>query len=349
MKSGTVNFAPRLIDWYNIFARDLPWRKTRDPYKIWISEVMLQQTTVTAVIPYFVRWINEYPDLLSVAKAPLEKILKSWQGLGYYSRARNIHAAAKLIVENHSGQIPPDKSQLMRLPGMGPYTTGAVLSIAFDQREPIIDANVRRVLMRQLKLEGPADLRHDKVIRNFLLEVMPQSNNRIFNQALMELGALICKSSDPDCGQCPVRSSCLAYQAKCADKIPKPKKQKIKTIRASLAVLEKDGKYFMQKRPTPGLFAGLWEFPGGKIKSGESPRKALKRELKEELNIEIEIIKKLPQVIQYYTKFKAVLHVWLCRPLAAPKTGPGRKWLTAREFYKYPMPSGTVKIIKSMQ
>ena len=298
-------FSKLMMRWYRVSARDLPWRNTNDPYKIWISEVMLQQTTVNAVIPYYLRWIKEFPDVQTVANSPAQKILKSWQGLGYYSRARNIHAAAKIICKEFAGKFPSNKDTLRRLPGLGPYTTGAVLSIAFDQREPIIDANVRRVIMRQLKLKGKAGPVHDKKIREFLLKVMPKHNNCIFNQSLMELGALICKSKNPNCLMCPVRKSCLAYHAGVVDIIPEPKKQVIKNIFVAVAVIKFGHKYFLQKRPAKGLFADLWEFPGGKIKSGETTEQALLREIKEELGIAVSIEKELPNVTQFYTRRNA--------------------------------------------
>ncbi len=342
-------FAKRLIGWYNVAARDLPWRKTRNPYWIWISEVMLQQTTVKTVIPYYLKWIKKYPKINDVANASAQEILKSWQGLGYYSRARNIQAAAIIICEKFSAVVPKDKQQLRALPGLGPYTTSAVLSIAFDQREPIIDANVRRVVMRQLKINGKATPMHDKKIYDFLLKVMPQSNNRTFNQALMELGALVCRSKNPSCLVCPVRQSCLAYKDGVVDIIPEPKKMIIKNVSAAIAVIKKDDKYFMQKRTAKGLFADLWEFPGGKIELGETPQQALMREVKEELKIAVELEKKLPNVIQFYTQFKAILSVWICRPLTLPKIDKTHKWLTIIDLKKYAVSSGTAKIIEFLE
>lgn len=245
LKQNSV-FAKLLISWYKTSARDLPWRKTKDPYQIWISEVMLQQTTVNAVIPFYERWIEQFPNIKSVAQSSAQYILKSWQGLGYYSRARNIHATAKVIVQKFNGIFPQDKDILRCLPGFGPYTTGAVLSIAFDQREPIIDANVRRVVMRQLNSKGFADSTQDKKILEFLDSVMPQRNNCIFNQALMELGALICRSKNPQCLVCPIRVSCLAYKRGVVDVIPQPKIKVIKNVSAAIAVIRVKGKYYMQ-------------------------------------------------------------------------------------------------------
>src|SRR3990167_3566173 len=177
-----LGFAKKLMAWYRLHARDLPWRRTKDPYKIWISEIMLQQTTVNAVIPYYKRWIKLFPTVKAVAQTPLQKILKTWQGLGYYSRARNIRRTARIITENFGGKLPTDAGDLKRFPGFGPYTIGAVLSIAFDKRHPIVDANVRRVMMRQLALKGFADASQDREIRSYLEEIMPGRGNSIFNQ-----------------------------------------------------------------------------------------------------------------------------------------------------------------------
>lgn len=343
------SFSKNLMLWYQRSARSLPWRETEDPYKIWISEVMLQQTTVNAVIPYFERWIKRFPDVKSVARSSQQTILKHWQGLGYYSRARNIHATANIITKVHKGVFPSDFEILRKLPGFGPYTTGAVLSIAFDQRQPIIDANVRRVVMRQLKLPGPADARHDKTIGDFLLRVMPQKGNRYFNQALMELGALICRPLNPLCLSCPVSKTCLAYQEGMQDVIPTPKKQVIKDVSASIAVIVDKKKYFIQRRPPKGLFADLWEFPGGKVEPGEKPQEALHREIKEELAIEIEVLEPLPKLVQYYTQFKAVLNIWLCRPLQPPQVDQTHKWVSLKELAKYPMPSGSARIVEYLR
>ncbi len=261
-------FSKNLIRWYQKNKRDLPWRKTTDPYKIWISEIMLQQTTVNTVIPYYERWVKQFSTVESVAKAPIQKILKMWQGLGYYTRVRNIHRSAKIICKEYNGKIPEHVDELRKLPGFGPYTVGAVASIAFDKRQPIIDANVRRVVMRQLARKGHADTSQDKKILEFLDQIMPATGNNIFNQAMMELGALVCRSKEPICLFCPVKETCVAYRKGIQEIIPTVKKKLIKEIEAVIAIIEHDGKYFIQKRSSKGLLADLWEFPGGKIEEG---------------------------------------------------------------------------------
>lgn len=338
-----------LLNWYRQNARDLPWRRTRDPYKIWISEVMLQQTTVNAVIPYYRRWVRELPTLHSAAEAPLLKILKLWQGLGYYQRAKNIHKAAKIICAQYEGKIPPDPNALKNLPGFGPYTTGAVASIAFDIPHPIIDANIRRVMMRILAREGFAETAQDSAIWTFLSKIMPTQKAGDFNQALMELGALLCRPRTPVCLLCPIKGDCRAYQKGIQEIIPQPKKRLTQELNAAVGVLKKDGRYFIQKRPSQGLLADLWEFPGGKIEVGETPVKALKREFKEELGIDIHSVKPLMYVRHSYTQFRVRLHVFLCQCRAAPREDATHKWVRLSNLAQYPMPSGSAKIVERLQ
>lgn len=345
----TPLFTKDLLDWYKKNARDLPWRRTNDPYKIWISEVMLQQTTVNAVIPHYKRWLKEFTRIDDVARAPLQKILKSWQGLGYYQRAKNLHKSARLICKNYGGRIPEDPLVLRQLPGFGPYTVGAVLSIAYNKKFPIIDANVRRVVMRQLALKGFADSSHDLQILRFLEEQMPEKEINSFNQGLMELGALICRNNEPLCSVCPVRSGCKAYGKGWQEIIPTPRRKSIKDVDVVVALIEKRGKYFIQKRPSSGLFADLWEFPGGKIEKGEDPKDALLREIQEELNISIETAEPLFNVRQFYTQFRANLHVFSCRVNPSPTIDRTHRWVGRNELNRYPMPSGSAKIVDNLR
>lgn len=343
------HFSKKIISWYHKSARDLPWRRTKDPYKIWISEVMLQQTTVNAVIPYYERWIKEFPTVQSVAQAPLQRILKSWQGLGYYSRAKNIHKAAQIICKEYQGKLPDDPERIRKLPGFGPYTTGAVLSIAFNKRYPIIDANVRRVIMRFLAIEGFADTSQDKPILEFLEKVLPQKEMSSFNQALMELGALVCRNREALCLLCPVRNDCLGYQKGIQEIIPTPKKKEIKNIEVAIGILKKDGRYFIQKRPSKGLLADLWEFPGGKIEKGENPQEALRRELKEETGIEINSADHFMDLVHFYTQFRVNLRVFLCQPQFPLKEDNTHRWVTLAQLKSFPMPSGSAKIVDRLR
>jgi len=346
MKNG---FARSLNQWFNKNARQLPWRETTDPYKIWISEVMLQQTTVPTVIEFYKRWIHDYPTLESVAQAPLERLLKSWQGLGYYQRVRNIHKAAKIFVEQYDRRIPEDMEALRKVPGFGPYTCGAVLSIAFDKRQPIIDANIRRVVMRLLALESHANAKIDPAIYAYLDEVLPQKNLRTFNQAFMELGALICKSKEPLCSMCPVKSHCKAFEKGIQELIPTKKERLTEEIDVAIGILRHKGKYFIQRRPADGLLADLWEFPGGKIEKGESPEAALRRELLEELSVDIKDASFLTKVRHFYTRYKVNLYAFICAAKSLPEVHARRKWIQLREFSEYAMPSGSAKIVEYLR
>ncbi|MBF0522346.1 MAG: A/G-specific adenine glycosylase [Candidatus Omnitrophica bacterium] len=341
-------FSKKLILWYQKNKRDLPFRETKDPYKIWISEVMLQQTTVNAVIPYYNRWIKKFPTVKSVANAPEQKILHMWQGLGYYSRAKNIKKTAEQICQSFHGKIPQEYQQLRSLPGFGPYTTGAVLSIAFDKRFPIVDANVRRVIMRILALKGYAEPSQDDTIYKFLDKTLPAKNVGDFNQGLMELGALICKSKNPQCILCPMKEFCQAYEKGIQEIIPKPKIKTISDVDAAVAIICNNNKYLIQKRPSQGLLADLWEFPGGKMEKGETILNALKREIKEELQTDVVQAEHFLNVTHFYTQFRVRLHVFNCVLKNYPRETSLRKWVSVKQLKKYPFPSGSVKIIDKL-
>jgi A/G-specific adenine glycosylase len=311
---------------------------------------MLQQTTVPAVIPYFERWLEAFPDVRSLARAPQRKVLREWQGLGYYQRARNLHLAAKIVAGEYRGKLPEDEKGLRRLPGFGPYTTAAVLSLAFGKPLPVVDANVRRVLMRVVGLRGRAVPGVDKKLHAFLTTVFPADAPGEFNQAMMELGALVCRSRNPQCLACPVRRFCRAAREGTQEIIPVPKKLSLERIEVVVAVIEKDGRILLQERPAGGLLAGLWEFPGGKVEPGESLKAALRREIREEVGVEIEDVRHLVTVRHAYTRFEATLHAFRCR-MSDPGFTPGRRqrWVTLRAVRRYPLPSGSVKIVDFLE
>lgn len=344
-----VLFCRRLCAWYQKHSRILPWRESRDPYRVWISEVMLQQTTVAAAVGFYEDWFLKFPNLESVARAPLSRVLKAWQGLGYYARARNIHRAAKIFVRDFGSRIPSDKEKLRAIPGFGPYTTGAVLSIAFGKREPIIDANIRRVFMRLLALRGFSKNRQDGPIRKILEEVLPFKNLNIFNQALMELGALVCLPRKALCAECPVCDFCKARKAGLVAVIPKIEKSKTQKIEAVLALIQHNGRYFIQRRPSEGLWADFWEFPGGKMKAAETQLGALARELAEELGTRLLAARKIMDLRHAYTRFQVRLHVWQCEIDPYPAKGKLRRWVSLKEMKKFPMPSANVKIIRHLE
>jgi len=343
-----TDFQKRLLHWYKHHQRDLPWRKTHDPYNILVSEVMLQQTTVQAVLPYYKKWIKLFPNLKTLSQSPLQKILKAWQGLGYYQRARNLHQASRIIVDQFEGRIPTHYEELKKLPGFGPYTTAAVLSMAFDKPYPVLDANVRRIIMRLRRIQQP-DSGNNKAFTQFLESHLPRKKPGLFNQALMELGALVCRPKNPGCLLCPITQYCKAYQAGEQEVIPLPKKRNYQKIEAVVGIIWKDGKVLIQKRPSRGLLADLWEFPGGKRIASESLEQALEREIREELSAEIAEKKFLTQVRHAYTQFQVALYAYECRLKNEPELNRNLRWVTPKALRRYPVPSGSAKIIDFLE
>ena len=340
-------FSRKLGAWYRAHHRKLPWRETSDPYAIWVSEVMLQQTTVPAVVPFFERWMRLFPDMATLARAPLQKVLRAWQGLGYYQRARNLHRAAGLLVRDQGGRVPSDEQALGRLPGFGPYTTAAVLSLAYGRPLPVVDANVRRVLMRITGFRGEASPRHDKALRTYLAGVFPARTPGLFNQAMMELGALVCRSRNPQCLLCPVREYCRAFLEGTQDIIPRPRRRATKKVEAVVAVIRDGGRVLIQRRPPEGLFGGLWEFPGGKVEPGERPEAALRREVREEVGAEVGNVRFLTTVSHAYTQFRVTLRVFSCGlRKGRPRPSEDRKWVTLAALSRYPMPSGSARVVR---
>ncbi|SOC44013.1 A/G-specific adenine glycosylase [Ureibacillus acetophenoni] len=257
-------FTSNLVEWYHGEKRDLPWRRTNDPYKIWVSEVMLQQTRVDTVIPYYNRFLEKYPTPQSLAYAPQEELLKMWEGLGYYSRARNLQSGVREVVEKYDGQVPNNRHDLSKLKGIGPYTAGAILSIAFNEPEHAVDGNVMRVLSRVLHIkEDIAVTKTKKIFEEAVMDLIDQDDPGAFNQGLMDLGAQICTPTSPKCLLCPVREYCMAFQEGHPEELPiKSKKTKSKTIQYNVFVIKDgNGHYLVEKRPDEGLLASMWQFP----------------------------------------------------------------------------------------
>jgi len=342
-----MDFSRRLLAWYARNKRDLPWRGVSDPYAVWISEVMLQQTTVNAVKPYYEKWMGLFPDIRALAAASLPKVLKAWQGLGYYQRARHLREAARILVAERGGCLPDDPAALRALPGFGPYTAAAVSSIAFGRPEPLIEANVRRVLMRVFGIEGRAEASRDKALLKHLAAFYPARRPGDFNQALMELGALVCRPKTPLCLLCPVRTGCAAFASGRQEVIPAPKARTYRRIEAVVGVIERDGRVLIQRRPADGLLGGLWEFPGGKVRLGESRRAALGRELHEELGVGTVQVRPLMTVDHSYTQFRVTLYAFDCALKGEPEADPRRRrWVRLARLRRYPFPSGSAKIVE---
>ncbi|MCS7055542.1 MAG: A/G-specific adenine glycosylase [Thermoflexales bacterium] len=261
-----ATLASRLLHWFDRNKRDLPWRREpRDPYHVWLSEVMLQQTQVTTVIPYFERWLRRFPTLEALAAAPLDEVLKLWEGLGYYARARNLHATAQIIARDHGGRLPETVEALMALPGIGRYTAGAIASLAFGARVPALDGNVRRVLSRVFGLRRPTQAELWALAESLL----PHRRAGAFNEALMELGATVCAPRAPQCPTCPLRAMCRAYSEGNPEAYPaKPAKRATPSYRAlTVLLVDEAGRVLLGRRPRHGLLGGLWEFLSSELRA----------------------------------------------------------------------------------
>ncbi|MBN2096245.1 A/G-specific adenine glycosylase [Candidatus Peregrinibacteria bacterium] len=342
----------KLISWFQKNQRDLPWRKTYEPYAVWISEIMLQQTQVTTVLPYFKRWMGKLPTIQSVTEAKEDVILKLWEGLGYYSRARNLQKSARIITEQFNGHFPDQYDDILKLPGIGKYTAGAIASIAFNKPYPIVDGNVIRVLARLLNFKKNTRLPENvKKCWQRSEQLVSRTDARNLNQGMMELGAIICKPQNPDCFNCPLRKNCKAYEKKTMNLIPnRGEKLKKIPIKVAIAVIKKNGKIFIQKRPHKALMAGLWEFPGGKVETG-SPLKAVHREVNEELGITIKNVKKIRQIKHGYTKFSVDLHCYSAdfdKGKIKLNSAIDGKWVKPEQLKKYPFPAANVRLIADL-
>jgi A/G-specific adenine glycosylase len=334
--------APLLLEWYSQNARSLPWRAHPAPYAVWVSEIMLQQTRVETVIPYFERWMKRFPTLQAVAEASQEDVLSAWEGLGYYSRARSMHKAARLICQSYDCGLPSDPDRLLKLPGIGRYTAAAIASIAFGKDEAALDGNIRRVLARVFDVDLPArSSQGERRLWELAQEHLPSGQASAYNQALMDLGSAICTPKNPDCPHCPLFEICLARQRGVQEQRPVlPEKPSSPHYTVSAAVIRHGGEVLITQRPENGLLGGLWEFPGGKQQEGEDLPACLRREIMEELGVEINVGEQVGVYRHAYTHFSVTLHAFFCslnngepRPLQVNDL----RWVPARELTQYPM------------
>jgi len=332
----------RLLEWYARSARRLPWRGERDPYRVWVSEVMLQQTRVETVIPYYLRWIERFPTLHSLAEAPLEEVLKTWEGLGYYRRAVNMHRAARLVIDEYGGQLPKDCAALQKLPGIGRYSAAAIASIAFGQDELALDGNVRRVVSRVFNVSVALDTAAgERAVWELAREHLPPGQAGDYNQAWMDLGTALCTPRKPDCPHCPLADICAARALGVQEERPVARvRQAIPHVMVAAGVLHRDGLVLIARRPEGGLLGGLWEFPGGKQESEESLTECLERELLEELGVKIEVGEKLGVFKHAYTHFRVTLHAFACRIVEGeprPVQPSAIRWVALSQLGEYPM------------
>ena len=356
-----------LLDWFAIHQRELPWRTSYTPYEVWFSEVMLQQTQMERGVSYFLRWMQRFPDIATLAAAHEEDVLLLWQGLGYYSRARHILAAAQKIMTEHGGVFPSDPACIRALPGVGPYTAGAIASIAFGEKLPCVDANVERVVSRIFDVDSPVKQEPAAgVIHRWALQLVPEGKSREHNQAMMELGALVCRKK-PLCGVCPLAAFCISHHLGITDQRPVPGKRAIiKPVNAVTGVL-RVGKYvFVQKRPPSGVWGNLWEFPGGRVEANETPEQASVREFMEETGFEVRVTANYGVIRHGYTTYRLTLHCFGLE-LVSPHTGAGTqgtsgncppppqltaalqyRWTTPQELENLAMPAAHRKLADSL-
>ncbi len=354
-EKSLAEFRERLLQWYDGEQRELPWRKTTDPYAIWVSEVMLQQTQVKTVLNYFSRFMEAFPSISDLARASQQEVLKVWEGMGYYARARNLHKAAQYLVEHHEGRMPESYEALRQIPGIGDYTAAAVASIAFGEPRAVMDGNVRRVVCRLFRYEKQVHTQKAReTLQGFADWLLSPEHPGDFNQAMMELGATICTPRKPKCLLCPVVAYCRAHH-ELEDPAMLPVQRQKKAVphyQIAVGIIWDEGYIFIDRREENGMLGGLWEFPGGKIEEGETAQEAVRREIKEELNLDIEVGDFYMEVRHAYSHFKITMHVYHC----LYKGGEPRltaamdwRWVKPDELRFYPFAAATKKVIRRLE
>lgn len=332
----------------------MPWRETDDSYRIWLSEVMLQQTRVDQALPYYLRFLDAFPTLPDLAAADLDDVLVKWEGLGYYSRARNFYRAVQQVAEQYDGHVPSDYDAFRALPGVGPYTAAAVLSIAFGGPYAVLDGNVIRVLTRVFGVEDNAKktstLRRLQATADALLDTEQPGR---FNEAMMELGATVCTPRSPACPACPVRTVCTAFAEGDPEHYPNvPKKKPTPHFDIAVAVIsDADGRMLIQQRPEDGLLGGLWEFPGGKREADESLEAACAREVREELGLNVDVGAGFAPIKHAYSHFRITLYAFACTVVSGtPHSDAGRpfRWVTPDELDGYAFPRANRRLIEQL-
>ena len=352
-RSDLAAFRRRLLAWYGRNARDLPWRKTRDPYRIWVSEIMLQQTQVETVKSYFTRFVERFPTVADLAESRETQVLRLWEGLGYYRRARQLHAAAKVIVKQHGGQFPTEFEEVLSLPGIGRYTAGAILSIALDQRLPILEANTIRLFARLIALQiEPTQSTAQQQLWSVAEQVLPRKRCGDMNQALMELGSKICTPSSADCDHCPVAEFCAAKQAGLVNTLPiKRDKVKFEQVDEVAVVIRKSGRLLLRHCQEGERWAGLWDFPRFSVSKKPSPktRASIEGRIAEMTGLSIALGDQLTTIKHGVTKYRITLHCFEGVPTKSPsrlKKQAHLKWIFPKDLADYPLSTTGRKISK---
>lgn len=349
-----INFQAALIDWFEKAGRTLPWRETDDPYRIWLSEVMLQQTQVKTVLPYYRKFTKTFPTIHDLAKADLQEVLKMWEGLGYYARARNFHRAANIVCGKFGGIVPGPGEELRELPGIGDYIASAISSIVFNHPSAVVDGNVKRVLARLFRIATPVNGSNShKSFKQAADGLLDKNRPGTFNQAMMELGALVCKPKTPLCETCPVPAFCAARQNRETDCYPKRIRKKTPPKRRiAVGVVYRNGRVLITRRHPEGFLGGLWEFPGGNIIGRQKPENACIRNILEQTGLTVEIDSRIAGVRHAYTHFTAVMEVFQCRYVSGNVTlnGPADyRWIRLSDIPLFPFPKGNHKFFGKLK
>jgi A/G-specific adenine glycosylase len=350
--------ARALLAWYAVHQRDLPWRNTSDPYRIWVSEIMLQQTRVAAAIPYYERFLARFPTVQALAEADLSQVLALWQGLGYYTRARSLHRAARMVQAQHGGQLPAERAALLALPGIGAYTAGALLSIAFGQDAIALDGNVKRILARLFDYPGEVNRPAAQPdLERYAEALLPPGQARAFNQALMDLGSLVCLPGAPLCSACPIAAFCLAHQRGVEHLRPvRARRGPIPTVEMRAAYIPRpDGRWLMARRRPQGLLGGLWEFPAFAVAPDDDapPAHSLAAALRRELGLEAQVGEALFTVAHAYTHLRVRVQVYPCQ-IAGEPTLLGRDtwdalgWLAQDDLADHGLTGVAVRILERL-
>lgn len=342
-----------LLNWFALNQRDLPWRRSRDPYRIWVSEIMLQQTRVETVRPYYERWFQLFPNIESLAGAPEEQVLKAWEGLGYYSRARNLHSAAREVVATYGGTVPDDPDAVSELKGVGPYTAGAVLSIAYNRPVPAVDGNVMRLFARLFLIEDDiAQPATRQGMEALALGLIPAGQAGNFNQALMELGALVCSPASPKCLACPVAEYCGALAEGRQERLPVKSKAKApRPVDVVAGVIWHGDRLLLTRRPPDGLLGGLWEFPGGERPAEVTGEQSLHGQMRDRFGLELAVEAHLANVRHVFSHLVWDLNAYTARTLPGSPVPPETddvRWVTPAEISRYPLPVAHQKIAAAL-
>ncbi|MBN1268881.1 MAG: A/G-specific adenine glycosylase [Kiritimatiellae bacterium] len=344
----------RLLEWFARHRRRLPWRNRRTPYRVWISELMLQQTRVDQALPYYRRFMRRFPGVRALARASRHDVLKAWEGLGYYARARRAHDTARHLVREQGGRFPRTYAGLLALPGIGPYTAAAIGSLAFGLQEPVVDGNVARVLARLMA--WPGDVRSAagrKKIERWARDLLAPARPGDSNEALMELGALCCLPRNPRCDACPLRRFCRARAKGRPERYParRPRRRLPHKVVGAALVVDRQGRLLIARRFEESMLGGLWEFPGGTRERGETMSGCIRRELQEELGIDVRVGAHFMRVRHAYSHFTIELHVhWAKLEKGRPRPihCAACRWVRPGDLEKYPFPAADVRIIQAL-